>query len=134
MTNFKKNFQSFGKSLLFPISLLSFMAIFLGLAAALQNPNIIEMAPFLGNETLQNIFGLIRRVAGLPFAHLPLLFAMSIPLGMVKRDKEVAVYAGAVGYIAMLLGMSYFLQVQGFTADTTSVDFLMNTEGLSQVE
>lgn len=134
MTNFKKNFQSFGKSLLFPISLLSFMAIFLGLAAALQNPNIIEMAPFLGNETLQNIFGLIRRIAGLPFGHLPLLFAMSIPLGMVKRDKEVAVYAGAVGYIAMLLGMSYFLQVQGFTADTTSVDYLMNTEGLSQVE
>ncbi|MCC5894048.1 MAG: PTS transporter subunit EIIC [Alkalibacterium sp.] len=134
MTNFKKNFQSFGKSLLFPISLLSFMAIFLGLAAALQNPNIIEMAPFLGNETLQNIFGLIRRIAGLPFGHLPLLFAMSIPLGMVKRDKEVAVYAGAVGYIAMLLGMSYFLQVQGFTADSTSIDFLMEVEGLSQVE
>ncbi|GAB2480599.1 PTS transporter subunit EIIC [Alkalibacterium psychrotolerans] len=134
MTNFKKNFQSFGKSLLFPISLLSFMAIFLGLAAALQNPNIIAGAPFLGNETLQNIFGLIRRIAGLPFGHLPLLFAMSIPLGMVKRDKEVAVYAGAVGYIAMLLGMSYFLQVQGFTADTTSIDYLMNTEGLSQVE
>lgn len=134
MTNFKKNFQSFGKSLLFPISLLSFMAIFLGLAAALQNPNIIEMAPFLGNEILQNIFGLIRRIAGLPFGHLPLLFAMSIPLGMVKRDKEVAVYAGAVGYIAMLLGMSYFLQVQGFTADSTSIDFLMEVEGLSQVE
>ncbi|GEN51129.1 PTS transporter subunit EIIC [Alkalibacterium pelagium] len=134
MSNFKKNFQSFGKSLLFPISLLSFMAIFLGLAAALQNPNIIEGVPFLANETLQNVFGLIRRIAGLPFGHLPLLFAMSIPLGMVKRDKEVAVYAGAVGYIAMLLGMSYFLQVQGFTADTTSVDYLMNTEGLSQVE
>ncbi|GAA0360287.1 PTS transporter subunit EIIC [Alkalibacterium iburiense] len=134
MSNFKKNFQSFGKSLLFPISLLSFMAIFLGLAAALQNPAIIEVLPFLENETLQNILGFIRRLAGLPFGHLPLLFAMSIPLGMVKRDKEVAVYAGAVGYIAMLIGMSYLLQIQGLTPDTTTVDYLMDVEGLNQVQ
>lgn len=133
MSNFKKNFQSFGKSLLFPISLLSFMAIFLGLAAALQNPNIIDVLPFLGNTAIQNVLGWIRRLAGLPFSQLPLLFALSIPLGMVKRDKEVAVYSGAVGYIAMLLGMSYILQVQGLTPDTTSVTYLMETGGLDQV-
>ena len=39
MQELKKNLQSFGKTLLFPISILSFMAIFLGLSAALQNPN-----------------------------------------------------------------------------------------------
>lgn len=133
MSSFKKNFQSFGKSLLFPISLLSFMAIFLGLAAALQNPNIIATLPFLGNENLQIFFGLIRRVAGLPFGHLPLLFAMSIPLGMVKRDKEVAVYSAVVGYIAMLIGMSYILSVQDLTPGTTSVGYLME-QGLSQVD
>jgi PTS system maltose and glucose-specific IIC component len=134
MTNFKKNFQSFGKSLLFPISLLSFMAIFLGLAAALQNPNIIEFMPFLDNTFLQNILGMIRKISALPFGYLPLLFAMSIPLGMVKRDKEVAVYAGAVGYIAMLIGMNYFLSLQGYTPETTSIAYLMDTEGLSQVD
>ena len=134
MSNFKKNFQSFGKSLLFPISLLSFMAIFLGLAAALQNPNIIATLPFLGNTGLQTVLGLIRKLAGLPFGQLPLLFAMSIPLGMVKRDKGVAVYAGTVGYIAMLIGMSYVLSVQGNTVDTTSVAYLMETGGLSQVD
>lgn len=134
MSNFKKNFQSFGKSLLFPISLLSFMAIFLGLAAALQNQNIIATLPFLGNAGLQTVLGLIRKLAGLPFGQLPLLFAMSIPLGMVKRDKGVAVYAGTVGYIAMLIGMSYVLSVQGNTVDTTFVAYLMETGGLSQVD
>nr|WP_319216151.1 PTS transporter subunit EIIC [uncultured Trichococcus sp.] len=134
MSNFKKNFQSFGKSLLFPISLLSFMAIFLGLAAALQNQNIIATLPFLENTGLQTVLGLIRKLAALPFGQLPLLFAMSIPLGMVKRDKGVAVYAGTVGYIAMLIGMSYVLSVQGNTADTTSVAYLMETGGLSQVD
>lgn len=134
MTNFKKNFQSFGKSLLFPISLLSFMAIFLGLAAALQNPNIIEVAPFLENSIIQNILGWIRKVAGLPFGQLPLLFALSIPLGMVKRDREVAVYSGAVGYIAMMIGMSYVLQIQGWTMETTSLTYLMETQNLNEID
>lgn len=134
MSNFKKNFQSFGKSLLFPISLLSFMAIFLGVSAAFQNENIIEVLPFLGNEMLQNIFGMVRKLAGLPFGYLPLLFAMSIPLGMVRRDKEVAVYSGAVGYIAMLIGMTYVLQIQGFTPETTAISYLMEVEGLSEVD
>ncbi|MBU3091321.1 PTS transporter subunit EIIC [Clostridium sp. CM028] len=134
MSNFKKNFQSFGKSLLFPISLLSFMAIFLGLAAALQNPNIIKAIPFLGNEPLQIFLGLIRKVSGLPFAQLPLLFAMAIPLGMVKRDKEVAVFSAVVGYIAMLVGISYILSVQGLTPLTTTVEYLTANKSMSQVD
>lgn len=134
MSNFKKNFQSFGKSLLFPISLLSFMAIFLGLAAALQNPNIMKTIPFLGNEQLQIFLGLIRKVSALPFAQLPLLFAMAIPLGMVKRDREVAVYSAVVGYIAMLIGISYILSVQDLTPATTSVAYLTESKGMNQVD
>lgn len=134
MSNFKKSFQSFGKSLLFPISLLSFMAIFLGLAAALQNPNIIKAVPFLGSEPLQIFLGLIRKVSGLPFGQLPLLFAMAIPLGMVKRDKEVAVFSAVVGYIAMLIGISYILSVQGLTPDTTTVEYLTANKSMSQVD
>ncbi|SKA73960.1 PTS system, maltose and glucose-specific IIC component [Clostridium sp. USBA 49] len=134
MKNFKKNFQSFGKSLLFPISLLSFMAIFLGLSSALQNANIIKMIPFLGSKNLQIFIGLIRKVAGLPFTYLPLLFALAIPLGMVKRDKEVAVYSAAVGYIALLLGMNYILSIKDLTPATTAIDFLMKNKGMSQVD
>ncbi len=132
MKDFKKNFQSFGKSLLFPISLLSFMAIFLGLSAALQNKAIISMVPFLGNETIQNILTLIRKISVLPFTYLPVLFAVSIPLGMVKRDKEVAVYSALVGYIAMLLGMSYVLSLSKLTADTTTVKYLVETGGMTK--
>ncbi|MFL8952432.1 PTS transporter subunit EIIC [Helcococcus kunzii] len=132
----KKNkgaFQNFSKSLLFPISMLSFMAIFLGLAAALQNPNIIKYVPFLKNEILQNIFGGIRKLAGIPFGYLPIMFAMAIPLSMVKRDKEVAVYSAVVGYIAMLVVMNYVLGLQGLTPDTTSVVALVSA-GKDQAE
>ncbi len=128
-----KKLQSFGKTLLFPISLLSFMAIFLGLAAALQNESIIEIVPFLGNEQIQNALGLIRTIAGIPFSQLPLLFAMSIAFGMVKKDKEVATYSAAVGYIAMLVAMNYVLSVQGMTADSMSVEALM-ADGMNNVD
>lgn len=134
MQNFKKNLQSFGKTLLFPISILSFMAIFLGLSAALQNPNIIKFIPFLQGEGIQTFLGFIRKLAAIPFGQLPLLFAMAIPLGVVKRDKEVAVYSSVVGYIAMLVGMNYLLGVQGHTLGTTGVKYLMDVKGMTQVE
>jgi len=132
--NFKKNFQSFGKSLLFPISMLSFMAIFLGLGAALQNPNIIKFLPFLENTIIQNIIGLIRKIAAIPFGNLPILFAMAIPLGMVRRDKSVAIYTAAISYIALLIGMNYMLELQGLTPATTSIAHLTETLGMAATD
>lgn len=131
MKEFNKKFQAFGKSLLFPISLLSFMAIFLGVAAALQNKEIIGLLPFLNHPYIQNTLGGIRKLAGLPFAYLPLLFAISIPMGMVKRDREVAVYSAVVGYIAMLIGMSYVLSLLKLDATTTAIKYLQEKGGLS---
>lgn len=131
MKEFNKKFQAFGKSLLFPISLLSFMAIFLGVAAALQNKEIISLLPFLEHPYIQNTLGGIRKLAGLPFTYLPLLFAISIPMGMVKRDREVAVYSAVVGYIAMLIGMSYVLSILKLDATTTAIKYLQEKGGLS---
>jgi len=134
MNNFKKNFQNFGKTLLFPISMLSFMALFLGLGAALQNPNIIKFVPFLENAFFQNVVGLVRKIAGIPFGNLPILFAMAIPLGMVKRDREVAVYTAAISYIALLIGMNYMLELRDLTPATTNVAYLMESLNMNQVD
>src|SRR5690554_1876714 len=124
MSNFKMKIQDFGKSLLFPIALLSFMAIFTGVGSALQNPVILSYIPVLTNSGIQTFISLIRKIAGLPFTYLPILFTMAIPLGMVKRDKEVAVFSAVVGYIALLLGMSFVLEYQGFIPDTTAISSL----------
>ena len=71
-------------------------------------------------------------ISVLPFSYLPILFAAAIPLGMVKRDREVAVYSSIAGYIAMLLGMRYILGVQGQTVDTTAVKYLTETLKMTQ--
>ncbi len=126
MEKLKKDLQSFGKTLLLPISIISFMAIFLGLAAALQNPNITKFLPFLEGKGTQLFLGYIRKLAAIPFGQLPLLFVMAIPLGIVKRDKEVAVYSAVAGYISMLVGMNWLLGVQGITPGTTSVAYYVS--------
>ena len=128
-----KKFQDFSKSLLFPISMLSFMAIFLGLGAALQNQNILKYVSFLQNEGIQNVIGAIRKLAVIPFTYLPLMFAMAIPLSMVKRDREVAVYSAAIGYIAMMIGINYVMGLKGLTEETTAVDYLIN-QGMSDTD
>lgn len=128
-----KKMQEFGKTLLLPISIMSFMAIFMGLSSALRNETIIEMFPFLGQETVNNFLLYVNKLTGIAFAFLPLLFAMAIPLGMVKKDKEIAVYSSVIGYIAMLLSMQYLLSFMGITPDTTSVEALMAT-GLTETE
>lgn len=133
MNSFKTKMQNFGKTLLFPISLLSFMAIFLGLSAALQNTAITKFIPFMELEVIQNMLTFIRKIAVIPFTYLPLLFAMAIPMGIVKKDRGVAVYSAVVGYIALLVGMSVALDIQGLNATTTSVAYLME-QGLSQTE
>src|SRR5699024_351982 len=82
---------------------------------------------------IQTFISLIRKIAGLPFTYLPILFAMAIPLGMVKRDKEVAVFSAVVGYIALLLGMSFVLEYQGFIPDTTAISSLIEN-GFSETD
>lgn len=134
MQKFKKDLQSFGKTLLLPISILSFMAIFLGLSAALQNDDIVKFIPFLQGSVTQTILGFIRKLSAIPFGQLPLLFAMAIPLGVVKRDKEIAVYSSVVGYIAMLVGMNFLLGVQGYNSTTTSIKYLIDNNGMSSVD
>lgn len=125
--------QEFGKSLLLPISLMSFMAIFMGLSSALRSESIIELFPFLGNAAVNNFLLYVNELTEIAFTFLPLLFAMSIPLGMIKKDKEIAVYSSVIGYIAMLLSMQYVLQFMGIAPSTMSADVLTQS-GLSAAD
>ena len=90
--------QRLGKSLMMPISIIAAAGIFLGIAAALQNPNIVGES-FINMEVAQNIIGFIRKLAGVLFANLPLLFAISLAIGMVDDEKPTAAFAGAIGFL-----------------------------------
>ncbi|MCD8500549.1 MAG: PTS transporter subunit EIIC [Bacillaceae bacterium] len=124
--------QKLGKSLMMPISIIAAAGIFLGLSAVLQNPAIVGET-FVSFELVQNIIGFIRRLAGSLFGNLPILFAVSIAIGMAKKEKPTAAFASVIGFIVFHITLNYVLALNGLTAETTSVDYLIGT-GLSQLE
>lgn len=110
---FKKGIQTFGRSLLLPIAVLAPVGMIMGLANALTQAYLIDKAPWLGNEVLQEVLKSLQQIAQVVFDNIPLLFAMGVAYGMCKRDKGIAVFASVIGYLTMLMVMNVYLKVTG---------------------
>ncbi len=122
--------HAFGKALMMPISVIAAAGIFLGVAAAMQNPAITGDA-FAQLRTPQLIIGFIRQVAGALFANLPVFFAVASAIGLAKAEKPTAAFAAVIGFIAMHVGVSATLGAQGLTAATTTAEALQKA-GMDQ--
>lgn len=114
-------FQSLGKTFMFPVSLLAFMGLLLGIGSSVTSPSTIKSFPFLGGELTQLTFGFIAMVGGFAFTYLPLMFAMAIPMGLAKRNKAVGAFAGFVGYMLMNMSINYYLTATHQLADAATM-------------
>ncbi|MGL5232938.1 MAG: PTS transporter subunit EIIC, partial [Fusobacteriaceae bacterium] len=117
-------FQSLGKTFMLPVALLAAMGILLGIGCAFTGSTTIAMFPFLGNTILQTAFNFMISISLVAFSFLPLMFAVAIPLGMARENKEIAAFAGIVGYIAMQLGTNFYLTTMNLL-DKTSTKSVM---------
>lgn len=124
--------QKLGKSLMGPLSIIVAAGLLLGLASTLQNPNVFGNA--LANVSLVNNFvSLINALAGGLFGLLPILFCMSVAQGMSREDREIATFASIIGFVLFHTTIRFLLQLKGITADTVSVDYLVE-QGASVLE
>nr|WP_034949081.1 PTS transporter subunit EIIC [Erwinia oleae] len=130
MKEFASKIHAFGKALMMPISVIAAAGIFLGVAAAMQNPAITGDA-FANLHVPQLIIGFIRKVAGALFANLPVFFAVASAIGLAKAEKPTAAFAAVIGFIAMHVGVSATLGAQGLTAVTTTPEALQ-AKGMAQ--
>lgn len=101
--------QGLGRTFMLPVALLAFMGLFLGLGSSFTAESTIEAFPFLGNEILQLVFRFMSTIGGFAFSYLPVLFAIAIPLGLVRHEKGIAAFSGFVGYIVMNLSINFYL-------------------------
>lgn len=124
--------QDLGKALMMPISVIAAAGIFLGLAAALQNPAIVSES-LLNAQAMQHAIGFIRKVAGALFGNLPLLFAIAAAVGLARDEKPTAALAAVIGFITLHVGVNFSLTAQGLTPATTSVNAFIE-KGYSQTE
>lgn len=102
--------QKLGKSFMFPVSLLAFLGMFLGLGASLTSPSMMEKIPILANPMVHSFFQYMTTISNFAFANFPALFAISIPLGLATKNKGVAAYSGFVGYMVMNLSTNFYLE------------------------
>ncbi len=96
-------FSALGRSLLMPIAALAACGIFLGLSSALMKAQVQAAVPFLSQGFIYFIIFTINKVSGVVFTLIPVLFAISIAFGMVKEEKEIAAFAGFIGYYTFLV-------------------------------
>ena len=115
MENKKKSlwqfFQMLGKTFMFPIALLSVCGMLLGIGSAFTNSSLIEAVPLLGNPVLQKIFSFMTTLGLFAFNSLGVLFAMAIPLGLLKEEKEFGAFTGLVSFMAMHIGTNFYLTI-----------------------
>ena len=107
-------FSALGRSLLMPIAALAACGIFLGLSSALMKAQVQAVVPFLSQTYVYFIIYTINKVSGVVFTLIPVLFAISIAFGMVKQEKEIAAFAGFIGYYTFLVASAAMIN-SGFT-------------------
>lgn len=105
--------QKVGKALMLPVAILPAAGILLALGSALQNPTLIELAPFLDHAWVVKISEVIKVSGGIIFDNLALLFAVGVAIGLAGGE-GVAGLAAIVGYLMMNVTMGAAL---GLTAE-----------------
>lgn len=111
---FKKAFgvlQKVGKALMLPVALLPAAGILLALGAALRNPALIELAPFLDNSTVDMIAAVMQKAGDIVFANLPLLFAVGVAVGLAGGEGTAGL-AAIIGYLIMNVTMGTVLGIE----------------------
>ena len=115
---FKRAFgtlQKTGRALMLPVALLPAAGILLAVGNALQNPQLLQAAPFLDVHALQSLARVMEQAGGILFANLSLLFAVGVAVGL-SGGEGVAGLAAIVGYLILNVTIG---QLAGITADMT---------------
>ncbi|MDP4171305.1 MAG: glucose-specific PTS transporter subunit IIBC [Bacillota bacterium] len=114
---FKKAFgvlQKVGKALMLPVAILPAAGILLALGNALQNPALLNLAPFLNNHGVALVASVMEQAGGVVFGNLALLFAVGVAIGLAGGE-GVAGLAAIVGFLIMNATMGTAL---GITPDS----------------
>lgn len=101
--------QKLAKAFLIPASLIAASSLLMGLSSFFTNASILEMMPFLDVLPVQYIAGLCNKAGSITMSNLPLIYAVSLASTMTDGDKEYAAFAGAVGFLAFITGMSVLI-------------------------
>ncbi|WP_284036807.1 glucose-specific PTS transporter subunit IIBC [Neobacillus sp. 114] len=119
---FKRAFgvlQKVGKALMLPVALLPAAGILLALGAALVNPALLDLAPFLDNEGVRMVANVMKNAGDIVFGNLPLLFAVGVAVGLAGGEGTAGL-AAIIGYLIMNVTMGTVLGIDTKDINGTS--------------
>lgn len=123
-------FSDLGRSLMMPIAALAACGIILGLTSALMKAQVVAAAPFLGEGLLGFIILLLNKVSGVVFTLVPVLFTISIAMGLANEEKEVAAFAGFIGYYTFLVASSLVINTGVMDFSVMKISVILGVETL----
>ncbi|KMY48376.1 glucose-specific PTS transporter subunit IIBC [Peribacillus loiseleuriae] len=103
--------QKVGKALMLPVAILPAAGILLAFGNALQNPTLLELAPFLESGGVEMIASVMENAGQIIFSNLGLLFAVGVAIGLAGGD-GVAGLAAIVGFFIMNVTMGTVLGIE----------------------
>ena len=110
---FKKIFgvlQKVGKALMLPVAILPAAGILLAFGNALQNPTLLDIAPFFGNSGVAMVASVMENAGNIIFSNLSLLFAVGVAIGLAGGE-GVAGLAAIIGFLIMNVTMGTVLGI-----------------------
>ena len=119
MKNLQAKLQTFAGAMMVPIILFVLVGFYVGIGAAFTNYIVPE------GSFIHTLFSLITSLGFMFMNNLQIWFAVGIAFALAKKEKGWAAFAGIVMYFSLLTIINTFAGIQGWTADTTSVDALV---------
>lgn len=123
-------FSALGRSLLMPIAALAACGIVLGLTSALMKTQVQEAVPFLSQTFVYFIISTLNKVSNVVFTLLPVLFAISIAFGLAREEKEIAAFAGFIGYYTFLVASSCLINTGFMDFSALKISNILGVETL----
>ena len=123
-------FSALGRSLLMPIAALAACGIVLGLTSALMKAQVVEAVPFLQINVVSFIISTLNKVSNVVFTLIPVLFSISIAFGLAKAEKEIAAFAGFIGYYTFLVASSCMINSGLMDFSALKISVILGVETL----
>jgi len=119
----REKLQSFAGSMMIPIILLVIVGFYVSIAMSFTGYILTE------GTLLHALFSAIASIGFMIMRYLPFWFAVGVAFGLAKREKGWAAFSGLVMFMSFNTVISSYAGSQGWNADTTSVEHLVNTLG-----
>lgn len=121
--------QRIGRSFMLPIAILPIAGIFLGIGSSLTNEATLlslQLDGILGAGTaLHGLLIIMSKVGSAVFTNLPIIFAVSVAIGMAKQEKEVAALSALIAFLVMHTTINGMFIAQGSIVDNQVQSFVL---------